>query len=87
MNLSVPGYNKLYKLQDEVMGIIKGQLGEFYLTGGTALGRFYLNHRYSDDLDFFLNHQPDFEMKSRKIYNFLKSNLRKKRNRYDIYIA
>ena len=27
----------------------------FYLTGGTALGRCYLNHRYSDDLDFFVN--------------------------------
>jgi predicted nucleotidyltransferase component of viral defense system len=25
------------------------------LTGGTALGRFYLNHRFSEDLDFFLN--------------------------------
>jgi len=29
-------------------------LGEkdFYLTGGTALAEFYLQHRYSDDLDF-----------------------------------
>lgn len=25
----------------------------FYLTGGTALTEFYLQHRYSDDLDFF----------------------------------
>ncbi len=25
----------------------------FYLTGGTALAEFYLQHRYSDDLDFF----------------------------------
>jgi len=25
----------------------------FYLTGGTALAAFYLNHRYSEDLDFF----------------------------------
>lgn len=25
----------------------------FYLTGGTALAGFYLNHRYSEDLDFF----------------------------------
>lgn len=28
---------------------------DFYLTGGTALSRVYLNHRYSDDLDFFVN--------------------------------
>ncbi len=26
---------------------------DFYLTGGTALAAFYLNHRYSEDLDFF----------------------------------
>jgi predicted nucleotidyltransferase component of viral defense system len=32
----------------------------FYLTGGTALGRFYLNHRYSEDLDFFVNSNDDF---------------------------
>jgi Nucleotidyl transferase AbiEii toxin, Type IV TA system len=25
----------------------------FYLSGGTALSGFYLQHRYSDDLDFF----------------------------------
>ena len=25
----------------------------YYLTGGTALSEFYLQHRYSDDLDFF----------------------------------
>ena len=25
----------------------------FYLTGGTALSAYYLQHRYSDDLDFF----------------------------------
>jgi len=29
-----------------------GGLG-FYLTGGTALSEFYLQHRYSDDLDLF----------------------------------
>lgn len=29
-----------------------GDLG-FYLTGGTALSEFYLQHRYSDDLDLF----------------------------------
>lgn len=28
-------------------------LRDFYLTGGTALSAFYLEHRYSEDLDFF----------------------------------
>lgn len=33
----------------------------FYLTGGTALSRYYLNHRYSDDLDYFINSDPEFK--------------------------
>lgn len=51
---------KLYPLQDGVMKIVKGFRAPFYLSGGTALSRFHLNHRYSDDLDFFLNGFPDF---------------------------
>ncbi len=31
----------------------------FYLTGGTALAEFYLRHRYSEDLDFFSEHEVD----------------------------
>lgn len=33
----------------------------FYLTGGTALGRFYLHHRNSEDLDFFTNENKAFK--------------------------
>ena len=29
----------------------------FYLTGGTALAAYYLQHRYSEDLDFFTDAQ------------------------------
>ena len=32
----------------------------FYLTGGTALSRGYYNHRFSDDLDYFVNYHSDF---------------------------
>ncbi|MFM7031986.1 MAG: nucleotidyl transferase AbiEii/AbiGii toxin family protein [Bacteroidota bacterium] len=32
----------------------------FYLSGGTALSRGYLQHRYSDDLDFFMNRESEF---------------------------
>lgn len=46
---------KLYRLQDKILLTLKQVLASFYLTGGTALGRFYLNHRYSEDLDFFMN--------------------------------
>lgn len=31
----------------------------FYLTGGTALAAFYLQHRYSEDLDFFSENEFD----------------------------
>ena len=32
---------------------------QFYLTGGTALAAFYLQHRYSEDLDFFSDQEFD----------------------------
>ncbi len=51
-------YSDLYALQDGVFQIIKDY--DFYLTGGTALSRFYLNHRYSDDLDFFIHQKKEF---------------------------
>ncbi|MBI5456745.1 nucleotidyl transferase AbiEii/AbiGii toxin family protein [Candidatus Kaiserbacteria bacterium] len=31
----------------------------FILSGGTALAEFYLHHRYSEDLDFFTEHEFD----------------------------
>jgi hypothetical protein len=53
--------NILYPLQDKVLEIV-GQLPVgFFLTGGTALSRAYLHHRYSDDLDFFVNDVSDFK--------------------------
>jgi len=42
---------KLYPLQDIILN--SKEINYFYLTGGTALSRFYYNHRFSDDLDFF----------------------------------
>lgn len=51
---------KLYPFQDEVLKVINHLETGFYLTGGTAASRGYLNHRYSDDLDFFVNDKPDF---------------------------
>jgi predicted nucleotidyltransferase component of viral defense system len=63
MNLSEKDYRKLYSLQDKFLRWWSEQNYPFYLTGGTALGRFYLNHRYSEDLDFFVNndkHYPEY---------------------------
>jgi len=53
-------YKKLYALQDEVMQIVFDLENTFYLTGGTALHRFYYNYRYSDDLDFFAHNDNIF---------------------------
>ncbi len=52
--------NSLYPLQDEILALIRDLDMPFYLTGGTALSRYYLNHRYSDDLDLFVNHHSGF---------------------------
>ncbi len=44
----------LYPLQDHFLKFFDSlNHGRFYLTGGTALSRFYYCHRYSEDLDFF----------------------------------
>lgn len=53
--------NTLYPLQDKVLEIVGKLTVGFYLTGGTALSRAYLHHRYSDDLDFFVNGVSDFK--------------------------
>lgn len=51
---------KLYPLQDGVLKTIAAGESRFYLTGGTAISRGFFNHRYSDDLDFFLNADDSF---------------------------
>ena len=52
--------SQLYPFQDQVLRVITTTDTGFYLTGGTALSRGYLNHRFSDDLDFFVNDDPNF---------------------------
>lgn len=54
----------LTSLQEEVLVMLfDNGLGErgYFLTGGTALSEFYLQHRYSDDLDFFTRNQRALE--------------------------
>ena len=64
-------YAKLYKLQVNVLNFVNKLNLPFYLTGGTALGRFYLNHRFSIDLDFFVNNDTNFSNYIDKIYKKL----------------
>jgi predicted nucleotidyltransferase component of viral defense system len=75
MNSSEKDYMRLYLLQDKFLTWWVSLGLPFYLTGGTALGRYYINHRYSEDLDFFINADirfPGFisELKSKIISQF-----------------
>lgn len=60
MHSSAKNYAGLYILQDSVLAALAGHFGMFHLTGGTALGRFYLGHRNSEDLDLFANQDIGF---------------------------
>lgn len=61
MNSSKKDYTKLYLLQDKFLSWWLTLGMPFYLTGGTALGRFYLDHRFSEDLDFFTNADTQYK--------------------------
>jgi len=63
----------LYPLQNKVLAVLDGLGTSLYLTGGTAVSRFYYNHRYSDDLDFFCHSEPDFHGIIEKIFRALES--------------
>ncbi len=61
MNEFDASYSKsLYPFQDGILSILRELKLPFYLTGGTPLSRFYYNHRYSDDLDLFVNDDSSF---------------------------
>lgn len=67
-------YDQLYPLQDQVIQVIQSCKTGFYLTGGTALSRGYLQHRFSDDLDFFVNDSPDFVLWTDRVIKALSDN-------------
>jgi hypothetical protein len=54
--------NQLYPFQDQVLHDLAAIETGFHLTGGTALSRGYLNHRFSDDLDLFVNDDVNFQL-------------------------
>jgi hypothetical protein len=53
-------FDVLYPFQDQVIAAINRVDTGFYLTGGTAASRGYLQHRFSDDLDYFVNDDDRF---------------------------
>lgn len=59
---------RIYGLQDEVCRVVFGERRcSFYLTGGTALQRFYREVRLSEDLDFFASDNPLFKEEYRLV--------------------
>ena len=73
MNLYKKDYKLLYLFQNRFLKQWAAFGLPFYLSRGTALGRFYLKHRYSDDLDFFVNANNDFQ----KHILFIKNEIQK----------
>ncbi len=63
--------NELYPFQDQVLKTLSGAETGFYLSGGTALSRVYLNHRFSDDLDLFANDDENFQLWADRYINVL----------------
>jgi predicted nucleotidyltransferase component of viral defense system len=56
------------------MSILQHSGTDFFLTGGTALSRAYYNHRYSDDLDFFVNQSQTYDDQLDKVLALLQEN-------------
>ena len=71
-------YKKLYDLQDKILDIVFDVEDEFYLTGGTALSRFFYAKRYSDDLDFFTNNSQRYPYALKNIISKLHDNFKLK---------
>jgi predicted nucleotidyltransferase component of viral defense system len=68
------GLEVLADIQKEILNYLSDipELEAFYLTGGTALSRFYLGHRKSNDLDFFTSEEELIQPFSLKIEEVLK---------------
>lgn len=64
-------FDQLYPLQDEVLRFVNALDTGFYLSGGTAASRGYLQHRFSDDLDLFVNDDDRFGLWSARIIEAL----------------
>ena len=62
---------KLYPLQDGVLKIVHDLKLPFYLTGGTALSRHYLHHRFSGDIGLFVNDDNSFQLYVESLISFL----------------
>lgn len=74
-----PGFTSVQRLVFNEFSKNKTLRKKFYFTGGTALAAFYLNHRESEDLDFFSESNFENPLTDKfidHIASILKSNVR-----------
>jgi len=64
-------YECLYPLQDQVLAILQKIETGLYLSGGTAASRGYLNHRFSDDIDLFVDDDKNFGLWAERVIHGL----------------
>ncbi|NOR84017.1 MAG: hypothetical protein GQ526_11050 [Ardenticatenales bacterium] len=64
-------FQVLYPFQDRVLKVLNGIETNFYLSGGTAASRGYLNHRFSDDLDLFVDDDDRFGLWTARVIQAL----------------
>ena len=64
-------FRQLYPLQDRLLRAFGAADTSFYLSGGTAASRGYLQHRFSDDLDLFVNDEPRFGLWAQRLIDSL----------------
>lgn len=64
-------FDVLYPLQNQVLQLITRLDTGLYLTGGTAASRGYLQHRFSDDLDLFVNDDDRFGLWAERVVQTL----------------
>lgn len=69
-------FDVLYPFQDDIIQVIHALETGFYLTGGTASSRAYLQHRFSDDLDFFVNDASQFTLWCERVIQALQQSAR-----------
>jgi len=60
-------FRRLYPLQNRLLRAFSDADTNFYLSGGTAASRGYLQHRFSDDLDLFVNDEPHFRLWAQRL--------------------
>lgn len=59
-------------LQQRVLERVAAHLQGFFLTGGTALGVYYLGHRRSEDLDLFTRDANAYDEGGRQFVRLMK---------------